>query len=38
MAYFGYPKHKFKNFKISTTTFFNSKFILNQNLFDLTVR
>jgi hypothetical protein len=31
MISFGYPKHKQTNFKICMTTFWNSKFTLNQN-------
>jgi dynactin complex subunit len=38
MASFGYCKHKLKNFKICTTTFLNSKFILSQINFDSIVR
>jgi hypothetical protein len=38
MVFFGYPKHKQKNFKICMTTFWNSKFTLNQNYFDPTSR
>ncbi len=31
MVFFGYPKHKLKTLKNFITTFWNLKFIFNQN-------
>jgi hypothetical protein len=38
MTSFGYPNQKQKNFRICMTTFRNSKFNLNQNNFDPTIK